>query len=47
MTIVNIAWATLGAILQIVVIGFAYVVGRHHGYWKSASQKRSSSGGIR
>ena len=34
MTIVNIAWATLGAILQIVVIGFAYVVGRHHGYWK-------------
>lgn len=40
MTIVNIAWATLGAILQIVVIGFSYVVGRHHGYWKRVAEEK-------
>ena len=26
MTIVDIAWASIGAILQIIVIGFAYVI---------------------
>lgn len=26
MTIVNIAWASIGAILQVIVIGFAYAL---------------------
>ena len=44
MTIVNIAWATLGAIVQIVVIGFAYIIGRQNGYWKRVSEEKFARG---
>lgn len=44
MTIVDIAWASIGAILQIIVIGFAYVIGRHNGYWKRVSEEKFSRG---
>ena len=44
MTIENITWATLGALLQIIVIGFAYVVGRHNGYWKRVSEEKFARG---
>ena len=44
MTVVNIAWASIGAILQIIVIGFAYVIGRHNGYWTRVDEEKSARG---
>lgn len=44
MTIVNIAWASIGAILQVIVIGFAYTVGRHNGYWSRVDEERLGRG---
>lgn len=44
MTIVDIAWASVGAILQVIVIGFAYVIGRHNGYWKRVAEEKSARG---
>lgn len=44
MTVVDIAWASIGAILQIIVIGFAYVIGRHNGYWTRVDEKKFARG---
>ena len=44
MTVVDIAWASIGAILQIIVIGFAYVIGRHNGYWTRVSEEKFARG---
>ena len=44
MTIIDIAWASIGAILQVIVIGFAYAVGRHNGYWKRVDEEKSARG---
>lgn len=44
MTIVNIAWASVSSILQIIVIGFAYVIGRHNGYWARVDEEKSARG---
>jgi hypothetical protein len=44
MTIENIAWETLGAILQIVVIAFSYFIGCHNGYWTRVEEEKSARG---
>lgn len=44
MTVVDIAWASIGAILQIIVIGLAYVIGRHNGYWTRVDEEKSARG---
>ena len=44
MTVVDIAWASIGAIFQIIVIGFAYVIGRHNGYWTRVDEEKSARG---
>ena len=40
MTVVDIAWASISAILQIIVIGFAYTIGLHNGYWKRVDEEK-------
>ena len=41
MTVVDIAWASIGAILQIIV---TYVIGRHNGYWTRVDEEKSARG---
>lgn len=40
-----IAWAVIGAIVQIVVVSVAYFIGRYRGYWERVEEEKFTKGG--
>jgi len=44
LNVVNVAWACLGAVLELIVIAAAFIVGRHYGYWERVEIEKGARG---